>query len=419
MNEKPMKTEQEKPLVRKIASSKAMRDLMGTYFSELFEAAKTGTPKLAWCTSVGPAELLVACGFRVYFPENHGAMLGSSRMSTDLIPLANALGYSPDICSYLTSDVGSFLKGETPMAKMPGYEFPKPDVLVYNTNQCRDVKDWLAFYQRQFDVPLLGVNTPVNIGDVTEVHIEGVSRQIEALVEPLCEISGKEFDFDYFKEIVGLSRELSEKWRKVLQTTAAIPSPLNFFDGTIHMGPAVVMRGDKRAIEYYETLLAELNDCIDNGFGSVENEKFRLYWDGMPIWGKLRAHSELFAAHNTCVVASTYCNSWIFDQLNPDDPFMSMAKAYTELFITRSDEWKEGYFQKMIDLYKVDGIIYHDARTCPNNSNTRYGMPARFAKKSKLPYIIIQADLNDLRCLSEEQTKTNIEAFIEQLAEGK
>jgi benzoyl-CoA reductase/2-hydroxyglutaryl-CoA dehydratase subunit BcrC/BadD/HgdB len=98
---------------------------------------------------------------------------------------------------------------------------------------------------------------------------------------------------------------------------------------------------------------------------------------------------------------------------------MSMAKAYTELFITRSDEWKEGYFQRMIDLYKVDGIIYHDARTCPNNSNTRYGMPARFAKKSKLPYIIIQADLNDLRCLSEEQTKTNIEAFIEQLSEGK
>ncbi|MCX6647071.1 MAG: 2-hydroxyacyl-CoA dehydratase family protein, partial [bacterium] len=218
MNEKPIKTEQEKPLVRKIASSKAMRDLMGTYFSEIFEAAKTGSPKLAWCTSVGPAELLVACGFRVYFPENHGAMLGSSRMSTDLIPLANALGYSPDICSYLTSDIGSFLKGETPMAKMPGYEFPKPDVLVYNTNQCRDVKDWLAYYQRHFNVPLLGVNTPVNIGDVTQVHIEGVAKQIEALVEPLCEISGKEFDFDYFREIVGLSRELSDKWRKVLHT---------------------------------------------------------------------------------------------------------------------------------------------------------------------------------------------------------
>lgn len=31
--------------------------------------------------------------------------------------------------------------------------------------------------------------------------------------------------------------------------------------------------------------------------------------------------------------------------------------------------------------------------------------------------IVINGDLNDLRCFSEEQTKTNIEAFVEQLSE--
>ncbi len=33
--------------------------------------------------------------------------------------------------------------------------------------------------------------------------------------------------------------------------------------------------------------------------------------------------------------------------------------------------------------------------------------------------VVISGDLNDLRCISDEQTKTNIEAFIEQLEEGK
>ena len=46
--------------------------------------------KTAWCTSVGPAELLHALGYNVYFPENHGAMLGATRMATDLIPVAKA-----------------------------------------------------------------------------------------------------------------------------------------------------------------------------------------------------------------------------------------------------------------------------------------------------------------------------------------
>jgi len=419
MSEQGSKTEitQARGLVRKLESANALRSVMGAYFNDLFEAAGTGSHKIGWCTSVGPAELLIACGFRVYFGENHGAMLGSSRMSTDLIPLANAIGYSPDICSYLTSDIGSFLKGETPMAKMPGYHFPRPDVLVFNTNQCRDVQDWMYFYHKHFNVPLIGINTPVRIKDVTEVHVEAIAKQIEALVEPLTAISGRKFDYDKFKEAVGLSRKLTEKWKAVLKAAAAIPSPINFFDSTIHMGPAVVMRGENRPIEYYDTLLAELNKCIKQGVGSIAEEKYRLYWEGMPIWGKLRAHSEQFASLKTCVVASTYCNSWIFEAFDPEDPFRSMARAYTELFIVRSDEWKEGYLERMIEEYKIDGILYHDAKTCPNNSNCRYGLPQRLEKKTGVPYIIVPGDLNDMRLYSEEQTRMNVEAFIEQLAQ--
>ena len=391
---------------------------MFEYFTELFEAARTGSPKIAWCTSVGPAELLVACGFVVYFPENHGAMLGATRMATDLIPIANALGYSPEICSYLTSDVGAFVKGETPMAKMPGYEFPKPDVLVYNTNQCRDVQDWMYFYHKHFHVPIMGVNTGVGVQNVTQAHVDVAAKQIEAMVEPLCEITGQKFDYDKFKHAVGLSKELTLKWGQVLDAASAAPSPINFFDSTIHMGPAVVMRGGTRAIEYYDILLKELNDCISENTGSIKDEKYRIYWEGMPIWGKLRAHSEHFASLNACVVASTYCNSWIFDDFDPEDPFNSMGKAYTELFIVRTDDWKEEYMKREMKKFKIDGILYHDAKTCPNNSNNRYGMPERLRKKTGVPYIIIQGDLNDLRCYSEEQSKTNIEAFIEQLSES-
>ena len=411
-------TEAPRPPVRKIKAAKAMRGVMGAYFGELFEAARTREQKIAWCTSVGPAELLVACGFHVYFPENHGAMLGATRMATDLIPAANAIGYSPEICSYLTSDVGSFIKGDTPMSKMPGYVFPRPDVLVYNTNQCRDVQEWMEYYEREFGVPLLGVSTPQGLREVTDVHVDAATRQIEAMVEPLSEITGRKFDYDRFQEVVELSRTLSTKWRAVLKAATAVPAPINFFDSTIHMGPAVVMRGDARAIEYYDLLLEELNDCIAQGIGSVTDERHRLYWEGMPIWGKLRDHSEFLAAHQTCVVASTYCNSWIFDGFDPADPFRSMGRAYTEIFIVRSDEWKEAYLRRMIEEYGIHGVLYHDAKTCPSNSNNRYGMPERLEQQTGIPYIVVSGDLNDLRCYSEEQTMTNMEAFIEQLAEA-
>jgi benzoyl-CoA reductase/2-hydroxyglutaryl-CoA dehydratase subunit BcrC/BadD/HgdB len=408
-----------KKATRKIfKTAGAMREFMSDYYLGLDHASRTGDNKIAWCTSVGPAEILRAMGFLVYFPETHSAMLGSSRTAMDLIPHANALGYSPEICSYLTSDIGAYTQGFTPLTRAFGIEcIPRADVLVFNTNQCRDVQDWFAWYAREFDAPLIGVHTYRGVAEVTESHAYSIAKQMESLIEPLEEVSGTQFDMDQFKHTVALSRECSELWKRVLDTAAANPSPLTFFDGTTLMGPAVVGRGTQEAVDYYKLLLDELEERVKEGVGAVDGERFRVYWEGMPIWGRLRAHSELFAGLDACVLASTYCNSWIFSDLDPEDPFMSMARAYTKLFIVRSDEVKEQYIKNMLDFFAVDGIVYHNARTCPNNSNSNYGMPQRLARETGVPSLVIDGDLNDLRCLSDEQTTTNVEAFIEQLEE--
>jgi benzoyl-CoA reductase/2-hydroxyglutaryl-CoA dehydratase subunit BcrC/BadD/HgdB len=412
--------EQRKVTRKKIEATAEMNRLMADYYHELDHASKTGDKKVAWCSSVGPAEILRAMGFLVYFPENHSAMLGTARMSTDLIPHANALGYSPEICSYLTADVGAYVQGVTPLTRGLGIEsVPKPDVLAFNTNQCRDVQDWFAWYAREFDAPLVGIHTHRGVTNVTDSHIPSIAKQMEEMIEPLEDISGQQFDMDELKRVVALSRECSDLWKEVLDTAAAVPSPLTFYDGTVQMAPAVCLRGTQQAVDYYKLLLVELGERIENGVAAVDGERFRLYWEGMPIWGRLRAHSELFASLEACVLASTYCNSWIFSAFDPEDPFRSMAKAYTELFIVRSDGAKEKYIKEMFDFFKVDGIVYHNARTCPNNSNSSYGMPQRLTEETGIPSLVIDGDLNDLRCLSDEQTNTNIEAFIEQLEERK
>ncbi len=404
---------------KEIAATKEMKKIMAKHFYELDEAAKTKKQKIAWCTSVGPAEILRALGFLVYFPENHGAILGATRKAMEYIPYANRIGYSPEICSYTTSDIGAYLKGETPLSK--AYEgitcVPKPDVLAYNTNQCRDVLDWFSFYGKEWNLPVIGISTPRSVGAVTKEYIDDVSNQMKALIKPLEEISGRKFDMDELKRVLALSLETTRLWKACLFTASAIPSPITFFDMTIHMGPAVVMRGTEEAVAYYKLLLSELQERVKDQLSAVEGEAYRLYWDGMPIWGKLREHSGFFSSLKASIVASTYCNSWIFEAFNPEDAFDSMARAYTELFIVRTEEMKERYITEMFKTFSCDGIIYHDSKTCPNNSNARYGMPQRLTKKTGIPHLILQGDLNDLRLFSEEQAKTNIEAFIEGLSE--
>jgi len=410
-------SEEKKMTIKKIQATGMMRKIMADYFYELDKASKEGSPKIAWCTSVGPAELLLSLGFLVYYPENHGAMLGATRAANNYIPVACAIGYSPDICSYLTSDVGAFIKKETPLSRAyEGIEgVPKPDVLVYNTNQCRDVQEWFSWYSRELKVPAMGISTYRNIGKIENYHLESIVSQMKDMISPLEEISGQKFDIDKLRHFLSLSYDCTQLWKKILETNTATPAPMSFFDATIHMGPAVVLRGNPQAVEYYKVLLKELEERVANKEGAVEAEKFRLYWEGMPIWGKLRDLAEFFIGFKTAVIASTYCNSWIFEAFDPEDPFMSIARAYTEIFIVRDENYKEKYIEEMVHKYKLDGILFHDAKTCPNNSNNRYGMPERLEKKLNIPALTINGDLNDMRCYSEEQAKTNIEAFIEQL----
>ncbi len=413
--------DEKKIKLKRLESAKILGKFMADYYYELDGAAKSGEKKIAWCTSVGPAEILRAMGFLVYFPETHSAMLGSSRMATDLIPKANAIGYSPEICSYLTADVGAYLEGVSPLANIfKGIEGPpKPDVLVFNTNQCRDVQDWFKFYAKEYNVPILGIHTYVGVEEVTDSYLLSITKQMQELVSGLEEVTGTKLDMDRLQDVVATSRECSDLWKKVLDTASAKPSPLTFFDGTTLMGAAVVGRGTKKANECYRILLKELEDRVAASEGAIDNERLRIYWDGMPVWGRLSSHAKLFAGLHTNVLASTYCNSWIFSALEPEDPFTSMARAYTELFIVRGDNYKEEYISEMLKFFKVDGIIYHDAKTCPANTNCRYGMAQRMEKLSGIPSLTINGDLNDLRLISDEQTKTNVEAFIEQLEENR
>ena len=399
-----------------IESAKVLKEIMNGYFLGM----KDTTKKVAWCTSVGPAELLRSFGFEVHFPENHGALLGATRTANDLIPESSKLGYSNDICSYLTADIGSYLLKSTPLTKHYGLPAPpRPDLIVYNTNQCREVQDWFEYFAKEHKCPIVGITPPRHLDEVTKAEIEDVSTQFKNMI-PACELaSGNKFDIDKFRETLRLSKEATDLWKKVLWTARVTPAPISFFDATIHMGPIVVLRGTQVAKDYYKTLLAELEGNVVKGIGFLEEEKCRLYWDGMPIWGKLRPLSELFLQNKAAVVASTYCNSWVFDAFDEKHPFESSALAYTEIFINRSDLAKEKILARLVNDFRIDGIIFHEAKTCANNSNSRFGMPRRLQEFLGIPTLVIVGDLCDLRFYSEGQSITKMETFIEQIESSK
>ncbi len=393
----------------RLKSQIILKDILKGYFTKM-------KSPLAWCTSAGPAEILRALGFEVYFPENHGAMLGASRTAQKYIPKAHQAGFAGEICSYLTADIGAWLMKETPLKEAYGLpSIPKPDLIVFNTNQCREVAEWFSYFGREFNCPVMGIYPPRYLEEISKKDIENVVSQFQKLVAAGEKIIGKPMEPERLKNTLKLSNRGSELWKQVLETARHSPTPLTFFDETILMAPIVMLRGTQICVDFYEKALDELNSLIKNNQAAVPDEKIRIYWEGMPIWGRLRSLANLFAENNAAIVASTYCNSWVFDDFDPENPLESMAYAYTQIFINRGENAKLAMMKKTLDDFNVDGIVFHDCKTCFNNTNSRFGLPKRIHDETGIDTMSIDGDLNDLRFFSDIQTKTRLETFIEQL----
>jgi len=402
-----------------INARETLQSLMREYFLNLDAAAGDANRKVAWCTSVGPCEILTAFGYDVYFPENHGALLGARKISHECIPAAVAVGYSAESCSYMTSDIGAALSGVSPLTEafcIAGP--PKPDLLCYSTNQCREVQDWWNFFGRRHDATVMGICPPTHLGRVTDAHIAFVRSELADLITRIESHLGTKMDWDKLEETVARSSRASSLWHQVLETAQARPSPITFFDGLIHMAPVILMRGSLTAIDYYDMLLKEMKARVTDKVAAVTDERFRVYWDGMPVWPKVREMSEKFFDLGLCVAASTYCNSWAFEDYTGGDPLAWMAKTSTEIFINREETFKQQFLLDMCKQFDIDGIIFHNARTCPNNTNSRFGMAQRLRDDAGLPVLVFDGDLSDVRFFSTAQTMTNIETFVEQL-EGR
>src|ERR1022692_1512317 len=107
-----------------------------------------------------------------------------------------------------------------------------------------------AVFCKELNCPIARITPPPHVEEVTGSHIADVRDQFIALI-PACEkASGKKFDIDRFREVLKLSKEATELWKKVLWKATASPSPISFFDATIHMGPIVVLRGTQIAKDY-------------------------------------------------------------------------------------------------------------------------------------------------------------------------
>ncbi len=386
-----------------------MKEMMSLYYLEAKNAAESGR-KVAWITGGGPVELLLAMDVIPVYPENHAAMCGAAKMGVELCEAAEQAGYSRDTCSYFRCDIGSILTGKSPVMGLP-----RPDFVLCCTNTCGTVMKWYETLSRHFDVPLILLDTPYVHDRFTAHSLAYIKGQIESAIEQIESVVKCNFDLSRLTEVVELSGRATALWGEVLEACKSIPAPITAFDGFILMAPIVTLRGKKEVVDFYEGLKQELYERVLNGVAAVPGEKYRLLWDNLPIWFKLRGLSRKFAELKACVAASTYLNGWVSYQMDAARPVEAIARAYASAFVNVNLRERAQMMRRIVEQYSIDGVIYHSNRSCKPYSLGQYEIKELLAQWAGVPGLVVEADMNDERAFAEGPFLTRIEAFLETL----
>jgi benzoyl-CoA reductase subunit B len=403
-------------------------DLFRQWFASLNRTAEEGSPAAYVFVMGSINEILRTFNLPVVFPEINSLQLAVRRVAHEYLNQAEDYGYSPDICGYVKADVAVQLRGgEHPMGRIP-----KPALAVL-TNACNTYIKWGEIWERMYNIPIFTLDIPGTraAGMQTwagDPDFENDRRYVQAQITELialCErVTGIKFDIDRLREVMGYANEMSRGWKRVLEFNKTRPSLFNALtDGTIYLGVANSFRGAPEGGRYFTNLVEEMAHKAAHGIGTMTEEKYRLFFVGVPCYPIFRRFNELFTEWGGTFVHSTYL--WFASgganlgfQYDLARPLESLAEG---VLISVRDAMDSMFYQdraiiEIIDPYHLDGVVYHPIKSCRTTSAGMADNRRSLMASRDIASLFIESDMMDRRVVSEAQMKNRIDAFFEGLA---
>jgi benzoyl-CoA reductase/2-hydroxyglutaryl-CoA dehydratase subunit BcrC/BadD/HgdB len=403
-----------------LESHKKMQSLLDANYLDL-EQAKAKGKKIAWVTGQAPTDILVAADILPAYPENHAALCGAKRVSTQLCQIAEAHDYLQDLCSYAKNSLGSCLLGNQDFPVAP---LPAPDILLA-VSMCNTHVKWWEALSRYYNVPLLLLETPFVHDSLSNEDIASAFRyaenQLKDMTVFLGDFCGRPYDYAKLQEAVTNSSKAASLYGEFLDTARNIPSPITAFDAFLHLGPMMNLRGFPEAVSYYELLLAEVRQRVKQSFSAVGEELYRLYWDNIPVWYRVGWLGRKFASYGACAVAAFYPWLWVeaFAKLDSEHPLESIARSQVLYYQNSGTKSRVDFPVRLVKDFSVDGLVAQVSVTCKALVPDQLVIAKEVQRLAGVPAVIIEGDMVDERFFSEDQVDKQIEDFMYILATRK
>lgn len=380
-------------------------------FADAIEAKKEGKP-VAWVSSNFPVEIPETLGLATAYPENQAAGIAARGAGERMCEVAEADGYSNDICAYARISM-AYAK----LKECPKQDVAMPDVLLCCNNICNCMIKWYENLAIELNIPMILLDIPFNPDyEVSQAEIDYVSAQFWDAVHTLENLFDLKWSDERFKEVTGFSCRSSRAWLDATAQAKYTPSPFNGFDLLNHMAVMVTARGKEAAGEAMEQLLKEYKENHENGTSTYRGEeKYRVMFEGIACWPYLRATSHGLRDRGINMVTTIYADAFGFDYHSFDEMIAAYCSVPNAINLEKSRD-------KRIKLCKdnnVEGLLVHTNRSCKLWSGFMSEMSRQIGEACGIPVTSFDGDQADPRNFSEAQYDTRVQGLMEIMEANK
>ncbi len=430
-----MPDEKKKRAINRLETMYPIRALIDEMYKRSVEAGRAGKP-IAWCMvnwwQGDP--ILRAMDVETVYPENYGAVCAAFGAAPAYLERCDAEGFPNHMCGYARNCLGYTAKmhdlGEIP-PEAPMGGMPKPILLLSSGALCDARYKWFQALGRYWDAPVWTLDIPHP--GVSESQMEGAyEHAINFMVEELKEfvtflerLLDKKMNYDKLGEIVDDIMEMNRLWFEISELRKARPCPMHSRDFWTCMNASLYPSGDlKVSIDLYRKMYDEVKYRVDNHLGALPiEEKYRLEFMELPPWHSLGFFDRLAERGWNFVIESWgYHPPKPIDLSKVSDPLERIAR-YTYQWLTGffkgafKDGEYMGYFaypalEYAVD-YQCDGALLHPLLTCRTATNCLMYIQDRLMKKLKVPSLVVEGDIVDLKLFDPADALRRAETFEE------
>ncbi len=419
-----------KATAAKDLSQERQKQMIAAHFDKLARAKAEGH-KCAYTFVPGNlTELLLSFDVLPVLPEINALQSGMRGKSRDYIGLAEKLGHSEDVCTYVKCDVGMLRSGNVGPT---GQRLPDPDMLLLSYTGCFTFLKWFEILAEEYDCPTTMLHVPYQgDGEITPSMRSYVVDQLKTKVIPALEkMTGKAYDEDRLSELLARSAQAEDDLVAVLESAKNRPSPIDsYFGGVYYIGPIFTsFRDTEDAVAYYRELRSEVEERVRLGKGPVtpdgelDEERYRVVVEGPPNWTSFREFWKMFADEGAVVVASSYTKvGGLYDQgfrHDPSRPLETLADycmgCYTNLNLPSRVDLLSRYVQD----YEADGFLVNSVKSCNSFSAGQLMILREVEARTGRPGGFVESDLVDPRYFSASNIKNRLESYFQMIEQKR